>query len=94
MSMDSTEERYEKAQLRINPSSGVKKKPLHCNYAVLPCFMASTLMLTALLWASNPSTVASCMTALDRRSRPSAVRLEVVMCFRNEPRLTPEYCFA
>lgn len=51
-------------------------------------------MLTARLWASRPSTAASCITALETLRKPSAVRFDEVMCFTKEPRLTPEYCFA
>lgn len=49
---------------------------------------------TALLWASSSSTFASCMTADPTFLKPSAVKFELVMCFKNDPRLTPEYCFA
>lgn len=57
-------------------------------------FMWATRMLTARLCASKPSTAARVSTVLERPSRPSAVRLELVMCLRKEPRLTPEYCLA
>jgi len=51
-------------------------------------------MLTALLWASNSSTLASCITAPPTFLKPSGVRFEEVICFTYDPRLTPEYCFA
>ena len=54
----------------------------------------SSLMLTALRWASSSSTLASCMTAPPTFLRPYLVRLELVMCFVNDERFTPEYCFA
>lgn len=55
---------------------------------------SATRILTARLCASNPSTPANCSTVPDSPYNPSAVRFELVMCLRNEPRFTPEYCLA
>lgn len=49
---------------------------------------------TALLCASNSSTFASCITAPPTFLIPSSLSLLLVICFWNEARLTPEYCFA
>lgn len=70
-----------------------KKKKLKSHHAWF-FFIAATRMLTARLCASNPSTAANCSTVRDNPSNPSAVKFELVMCLRNEPRLTPEYCLA
>jgi hypothetical protein len=51
-------------------------------------------MLTALLCASSSSTFANCITAPPTFRRPCGVRFELVMCFKYDPRLTPEYCLA
>lgn len=56
--------------------------------------ICSSRMLTARLCASNSSTFANCITAPLTFFSPSLVRFELVMCFVNEERLTPEYCLA
>lgn len=56
--------------------------------------MASSRISTALLCAWSSSTFASCITAVPTFLKPSAVRFALVMCFKNEPKLTPEYCLA
>ncbi len=56
--------------------------------------MASKRMLTARRWASSPSTLAICMTAVPTFLSPSADNRELVTCLRNDERLTPEYCLA